>query len=229
MAAIAISELTALTAPATADALIVVDDSASDNKALTLAYMTRASDGNGPDVTGGGKIALGGYTLTVPVTGTAALLNDEQTFTGLKTFSSGLIINGGTYAAGKLYKTATDGLLLAGVTGGANDFVVINGSGGTIFEVPTGTTNLRTYGKISINTATSDGQLVVDQSSATGAIPVLYLDQGDVDQPLIQFETTIGTGNAVEAVGAKTLTTTHFLMVELPGGLTRYIPCGTIA
>jgi len=51
----------------------------------------------------------------------------------------------------------------------------------------------------------------------------------DVSEEMIEFNTTIGTGNAIEAVGAKTLTTTHFIKVTLPGGLTRYIPCGTIA
>jgi hypothetical protein len=80
---------------------------------------------------------------------------------------------------------------------------------------------------VQINDPTA--MLVVDQYSSTGAIPVLYLDQADLDQPMIQFETTIGTGNAIEAVGGKSLTTTHFIMVELPGGLTRYIPAGTIA
>jgi hypothetical protein len=33
----------------------------------------------------------------------------------------------------------------------------------------------------------------VDQSSATGAKPVIYLDQADVSEEMIQFETTIGT------------------------------------
>jgi hypothetical protein len=69
----------------------------------------------------------------------------------------------------------------------------------------------------------------VDQASTTAAIPVLYLDQADVSEEMIQFQTTIGVGNAIEAVGAKTLTTTHFIKVTLPGGLTRYIPAGTIA
>lgn len=84
-------------------------------------------------------------------------------------------------------------------------------------------------GDVGIGASSPSGQLHVDQTSTTGAQPVLYLDQADLDQPMIQFETTIGTGNAVEAVGAKTLTTTHFIMIELPGGITRYIPAGTIA
>jgi hypothetical protein len=84
-------------------------------------------------------------------------------------------------------------------------------------------------GDVGVGGTAPTAQLHVDQASTTGAQPVLLLDQADVDQAMIQFETTIGEGNAVEAVGAKSLTTTHFIMVTLPGGLTRYIPAGTIA
>jgi len=57
----------------------------------------------------------------------------------------------------------------------------------------------------------------------------LFLNQADLSEEMIEFSTTIGVGNAIEAVGAKTLTTTHFIKVTLPGGLTRYLPVGTIA
>lgn len=73
------------------------------------------------------------------------------------------------------------------------------------------------------------GMADIKQGSTTAAIPAIVLEQTDVDQDMIEFVTTIGTGNAIEAVGAKTLTVTHFIKVTLPGGLTRYIPCGTIA
>ena len=69
----------------------------------------------------------------------------------------------------------------------------------------------------------------VHQATSDAVIPVLYLDQADVDQDMIEFACTIGVGNAIEAVGGKTLTTTHFIKVTLPGALTRYIPVGTIA
>jgi len=83
-------------------------------------------------------------------------------------------------------------------------------------------------GQIGIDVAAPLGQLHVD-NPGTVAQPVLYLDQGDIDQKMIEFATTIGVGNAIEAVGGKTLTTTHFIKVTLPGALTRYIPVGTIA
>ena len=69
----------------------------------------------------------------------------------------------------------------------------------------------------------------IDQSSTSGAVPPLIIDQADISEEMLEFVTTIGTGNAIEAVGAKALTTTHFIKVTIPGGLTRYIPCGTIA
>jgi len=79
------------------------------------------------------------------------------------------------------------------------------------------------------NNVTPAAKLHVDQFSTTAAIPTLYLDQADISEEMIEFNTTIGVGNAIEAVGAKTLTTTHFIKVTLPGALTRYIPVGTIA
>ena len=84
-------------------------------------------------------------------------------------------------------------------------------------------------GKTLVNTTTVGAQLAVDQSSAVGALPVLLLDQGDDDEPMIEFTGTVGVGNVIEAVGAKTLTATHFVKVEITGVGIRYIPLGTIA
>jgi len=85
------------------------------------------------------------------------------------------------------------------------------------------------FGDLCVGVTEALGRAHIDQDSSTGAIPVLYLDQADVSEEMFQFETTIGTGNAIEAIGAKTLTSTHFIKITIPGGLTRYIPCGTIA
>ncbi len=41
-------------------------------------------------ITGGGTLALGGYTLTVPATGTAALLGTAQTFSAMQTFGAAI-------------------------------------------------------------------------------------------------------------------------------------------
>lgn len=84
-------------------------------------------------------------------------------------------------------------------------------------------------GNVGINKISPAAMLHIDQSSITAAKPVLILDQADVSEEMIEFISTIGVGNALEAVGAKTLTVTHFIKATLPGSLTVYIPCGTIA
>ncbi len=71
------------------------------------------------------------------------------------------------------------------------------------------------------------GLLQLTQADASGSPPIL-ISQNDVSEEMMEFSTTIGTGNAIEVVGVKSLTTTHFIKVTLPGSLTRYIPCGTI-
>ena len=83
-------------------------------------------------------------------------------------------------------------------------------------------------GNVGIGVNPPIGQLHVDQKSTTAAIPVLVLDQADLSEEIIQFKTTVGVGNPIEAVGGKVLTTTHFIKIRVPGG-NRYIPCGTIA
>jgi len=74
-----------------------------------------------------------------------------------------------------------------------------------------------------------NAKLHIYQTSATGAKPVLLLNQADADQDMIEFSGTVGTGNAIEAVGAKTLTVTHYIKVTITGVGERYLPVGTIA
>lgn len=82
---------------------------------------------------------------------------------------------------------------------------------------------------LGINVNPPSAKLHVNQGGTTAAQPVLTLVQADVSEQFIAFNTTIGTGNATEAVGSKTLTTTHFIKVSLTGVGFRYIPVGTIA
>lgn len=53
----------------------------------------------GAILAGGGTIDTGGHTLTVPASGTAALLGAAQTFSALQTFSAGLSFGAQTLAA----------------------------------------------------------------------------------------------------------------------------------
>ena len=84
-------------------------------------------------------------------------------------------------------------------------------------------------GNVGIGTTTMAARMSVDQNNEAGAQPALYLNQADVSEQMMEFQSTIGTGNAIEAVGAKTLTTTHFIKVTITGVGDRYIPVGTIA
>ncbi len=79
---------------------------------------------------------------------------------------------------------------------------------------------------VAVDDPTVIGQLTVTQADAA---PVATFDQTDVSEEFFEFLTTIGTGNALEVIAAKSLTTTHFVKVTIQGGLTRYFPVGTIA
>ena len=79
-----------------------------------------------------------------------------------------------------------------------------------------------------IGIASPNGKLHVDQNSATGAIPVLTLDQADVSEELVEIISVAGVGNAVEAVGAKSLTTTLFVKYAV-NSATVHLQAGAIA
>lgn len=107
-----------------------------------------------------------------------------------------------------------------------------HGATPNVIKFRAGTTEQLTIdanGFISIGTTAVTGKLVVDQSSTTSAVPVLVLEQRDVSEQMMMLDTTIGEGNAIEAIAAKTLTTTHFVKVNIVGVGDRYFPVGTIA
>ena len=83
-------------------------------------------------------------------------------------------------------------------------------------------------GRVGVGTSGVNARLHVDQSSTSGATPVLYLDQADVSEQFIRFDATEATGNAVEDVGAKSLTTTKFIRINI-NGADLYLQAGTIA
>jgi len=91
-----------------------------------------------------------------------------------------------------------------------------------------GTAKLAIDGNVGIGTTAPTAKAHIDQASTTAAIPALLLGQADVSEEMIEIVSTAGVGNAIEAVGAKNLTTTEFIKVTINGN-TRYIPAGTIA
>jgi hypothetical protein len=62
---------------------------------------------------------------------------------GVLTAAGGVLVTGGSFAAGKLYVDAGEGLALAAATGSARDFNLFNPAGtASILNVPTGTNNV---------------------------------------------------------------------------------------
>ena len=83
-------------------------------------------------------------------------------------------------------------------------------------------------GNVGVGIAVPAAKLHIDQATADAAVPVLYLDQADVSEEIIEIVSAAGIGNAVELVNSKSLTVTEFIKVTINGN-TRYIPAGTIA
>lgn len=144
MADVAISGLTALgAAPATNDLLVLVDVSdttqapTGTTKKMTTANLFTSPHMTGAVVDSGGlTVTAGGLTVTAGTTAVQAL-----TAAGLVTASAGVLINGGSGAAGTFYKSAANGLTLQGATGSVADFDIANAAGSTTAYIPTGTSN----------------------------------------------------------------------------------------
>jgi len=117
MAVETVDALTELASPATNDEIGIWDVSAGQFKKIQVANLIGAT------ITGGGTIALGGYTLTVPATGTAALLATANTFTAVQ------IINTALDNALKIQESGTD--RIAFLTANANKISIANHDNGS--------------------------------------------------------------------------------------------------
>lgn len=164
-----------------------------------------------------GTLTVGGASaLNGAVTGVTTLATS-----GLATLESATVTNDLTVTSGDFLVSSGDirgnGLLGMGAAPSSSNVYH--------FVVP----QVGRFNIIKNSSAATDSVLKVTQNSTTGAVPVVELVQLDVDQEFFDFTTTIGTGNAIEAIASKSLTTTHFIKVTIPGGLTRYFPVGTIA
>jgi hypothetical protein len=49
-----------------------------------------------------------------------------------------------------------------------------------------------------VGAASSLARVTIDQSSTSGAVPVLHLDQADLSEEFIEFSTTVGAGNPLD-------------------------------
>lgn len=126
------------------------------------------------------------------------------------------------------------------MNGGTGDYALLQQNDGTtflncsaskhiFFRINNATKmTLDSNGTFGIGVATPLGQVHVDQASTTGAMPVVYFNQADVSEEIIEIVSTAGIGNAIELVGAKTFTLTEFVKCTINGN-TRYLQAGTIS
>lgn len=166
------------------------------------------------EIVGTGKDVSGIYSVT-----------DNTTTHGVSIAGAGALATGGRML--HITNTGTPAAntdAVAEITFGGtatNNPVVLNVNNGTADALPL-------YANSNVASATREVAQFV-QDSTTGANECLLLKQDDVDQAFIEFTTTIGVGNGIEAVGAKTLTTSHFIKVNITGVGALYFPVGTIA
>jgi hypothetical protein len=139
--------------------------------ALTTTSASVGDDYFAIDGATNGTRALSAFS---PTFGGNATVGGTLTVTGLATATSGIQINGGSFAAGKIYHDAAAGLVVAGKTGSTNDFLLTDPTGAfTVLANLTGTANLITGGTFKVNattasTSTSSGALVVGNGTSGG-------------------------------------------------------------
>ena len=71
--------------------------------------------------------------------------------TGLTTATGGVLIAGGSFAAGRIYSDSTGsglGLCVSAITDTVNDFTLLSAAGGVVMKVPTGTVNATFAGAV---------------------------------------------------------------------------------
>lgn len=173
--------------------------------------------------TGAGVLTLSAaanYTLTVPATGTAALLATANVFTAAQTFGSGTnteitiasATNNAVYfgcfndnlafavnrriSNGAFVNTGLPEAEIAMITASANSYIRFK-TANVNNVASTERMRIDKDGNILIGSFAVSAQLHVDQSSATGAKPTLRLRQADLSEEFIRFDATVAAGNPI--------------------------------
>jgi hypothetical protein len=173
--------------------------------------------------TGAGVLTLAAaanYTLTVPATGTAALLATPNVFTAAQTFGSGTnteitiasATNNAVYfgcfnnnLAFAVNRRISDGVFantglpeaeIAMITASANSYIRFR-TANVNNVASTERMRIDKDGNVLIGSFAASAQLHVDQLAANGAKPTLRLRQADLTKEFIRFDTTVGAGNPV--------------------------------
>jgi len=197
-----------------------IDGDSVDNSVVQLnGGGALASDKAVLKVSSDGALATGGNTLRVETTGTptSGAVYAEFDFAGLTDTNE----NVGVHIDATSKKVQALKIDAAPIAGSS----ILATSTGALAE------NKATAEFVSnVSACDADSSVVrIHQDHTTGVANVVHLVQDDVSEPFIGFESTVGEGNAIEEVGEKSLTTTHYIMVDIEGVGKRYIEVGTIA
>ena len=180
--------------------------------------------------TGAGVLTLAAaanYTLTVPATGTAALLGTANVFTAEQTFGSGTnteitiasATNNAAYfgcfnnnlafavnrriSNGAFANTGLPEAEIAMITASANSYIRFRTANANNVA-STEQMRIDKDGNVLIGTFSANVQLNVDQSSITAAKPTLRLRQADPSEEFIRFSATVGAGNPIDTTALGT-------------------------
>jgi hypothetical protein len=150
------------------------------------------------------------------------------TASGLISGSGGLNISGGTIEFDPGNGSTLSRALNFNI-GGANygKILIPSGSGGAM-AFYAGTINaaaermrITTDGDMGIGATAPGGRLHVAQSSTTRGIPSMVVQQADLSEEIIQFDTTVGAGNPVDTAA---LGTYYGKLRVSVNGIFKYIP-----
>jgi hypothetical protein len=166
---------------------------------------------------------IGDIVALGDISGTGLLSVD-----GAGSVGGGLTISGGTIEFDPGSGSNATRAFNFNIGGGNYGKILIPSGSGGAMAFYTGTINaaaermrITPDGDMGIGATVPTARLYVYQSSATRAIPVLTLDQVDLSEEFIQFNTTVGAGNPVDtaAVG------TYYGKVRVSvNGTFKYIP-----
>ena len=213
-----------ITVGATATGKVRVNNTTTSTSVITGAIVNAGGQGiAGPLWVGGLANIAGAVTLQSTLSVASGLTMTGSGERRLTLYQSDAAVDNKSWnliASGEALtlRTLNDAGSVAG------NILIVQRTGTTVDSVTFPGTTVAISGTLTVALGST-----LNQTSSTGAVPPLTLSQSDIDQDMIEFACTIGTGNGIEAIAAKTLTTTHFVKVTIPGGLTRYFPVGTIA
>lgn len=138
-----------------------------------------------------------------------ATIGGTLVVTGLLTATAGILINGGSFAAGKIYHGSTDGLVVAGKTGSNYDFSLVNNAGTQyLLRNPTGTNNLEFPNAVSLGSTlgVTGATTLAALSATTGA-----------------FSSNVTVGGTLVVTGALTAPS---LVLSSDSGIARSVSTG---